>query len=80
MLLSKKAMELSDINNLYPCCNCELKYICGGGCRISYFNDLATCDDIEHFDVSNIPPRKCDFDNKKYFYNMMIKTNKLFYR
>ena len=80
MELSRKAMELSDINNLKPCCNCELKYICGGGCRITYFNELATCDNIETIDVSKVPARKCDFDNKKYYYEMMIKTNELFYR
>lgn len=80
MYLSKKAMQLSDINNLKPCCTCELKYICGGGCRISYFNDLATCDNLDDFDVSNVPARKCSMENKKFFYNMMIKTNELFYR
>ncbi|MBR6984232.1 MAG: radical SAM protein [Ruminococcus sp.] len=80
MELSRKAMELSDINNLKPCCNCELKHICGGGCRITYFNELATCDNIETFDVSKVPARKCDFDNKKFYYEMMIKTNELFYR
>ena len=57
MELSRKAMELSDINNLKPCCNCELKYICGGGCRITYFNELATCDNIETIDVSKVPAR-----------------------
>ena len=80
MELSRKAMELSDINNLKPCCNCELKHICGGGCRITYFNELATCDNIETFDVSKVPARKCDFENKMFYYEMMIKTNELFYR
>lgn len=28
----------SNIDNLKPCCNCELKYICGGGCRLEHFN------------------------------------------
>ena len=30
----KVAYEKTDVNHIYPCKDCFLKYICGGGCRI----------------------------------------------
>lgn len=30
----KLAYEKTDVNHIYPCKDCNLKYICGGGCRI----------------------------------------------
>ena len=30
----KLAYEKTDVNHIYPCKDCYLKYICGGGCRI----------------------------------------------
>lgn len=32
--LSKEAEKATCIDNLKPCKECNLKYICGGGCRI----------------------------------------------
>ena len=30
----KLAYEKTDVNHIYPCKDCYLKYVCGGGCRI----------------------------------------------
>ena len=73
--LSKIAQNLSHIDNLKPCCNCELKYICGGGCRITYFPDLTTCDNIESITKEDIRPRKCTKKYKEDFYRLLIRTN-----
>lgn len=77
--LSLLAQKLSNINNLKPCKDCELKYICGGGCRLKHFKDLVNCEDIEHLDINTISPRNCDRKTKEEFYDLMIRTNhKLF--
>jgi len=76
MRLSNLAKQLSDVNNLFPCKGCELKYICGGDCRVIYFKDLVD-GDIENLTMS--PKRKCDKRIKEQFYDLMIRTNhKLF--
>ena len=73
--LSRIIHEKSNINNLRPCKDCELKYLCGGGCRIEYFGELTSCKDIEHLDVNDISPRKCTKEYKESFYDLMIRTN-----
>ena len=39
-LLAKGKQVLNDtaVENVVPCCDCLLRYICGGDCRIDYFN------------------------------------------
>ena len=73
--LSKTAQQKSNISNLKPCRDCELKYICGGGCRLDYFPTFASCDDIISMDVENFQPRICDAKEKERYYDLMIKTN-----
>ena len=74
--LSKIAQEISCIDNLRPCNNCELKYICGGGCRLVHFAELASIDDIESFNNSKTSQRKCNNKIKNSFYDLMIETNR----
>ena len=47
MKLSSKARELSKVQNLSPCKECELRYICGGGCRIEHFEWFRECKGID---------------------------------
>lgn len=78
---SRKAMALSDINNLVPCNKCPLKYLCGGGCRIKYFQELVKtfvddetgCGPFER----DVP---CTQEQKDKFYQLMVRANPLFYR
>lgn len=71
--ISKKAMFVSCIDNLTPCNKCELKYICGGGCRLVYFKEISQ---LNNFDNVKLEPRKCSQKYKNSFYDLMIKTNK----
>ncbi|MBB6218112.1 radical SAM protein with 4Fe4S-binding SPASM domain [Anaerosolibacter carboniphilus] len=80
MNLSKMAMELSNINKLRPCCDCDLKNICGGGCRIKYFKDLIELSKLEKNSYNSFKPRKCDAKEKEKYYKLMIETNEDFYR
>lgn len=70
MLLSQNQKNISDVNNLHPCKDCELKYICGGGCRLVYFSSFPQENNT----------RTCSKSNKEHFYDLMIKVNKDLYQ
>ena len=80
MDLSKEAREAAKIHNIRPCNNCELKYICGGGCRIKYFDWFTDCRNIYSADIKNIEPRQCDLSIKQHFYDLMIQSNHKMYK
>lgn len=70
--ISNFAHSLSNTDNLHPCNVCELKNICGGDCRIRYFNSL------RQPDILNVVPpvsRQCNDSVKEKFYDLMIRTN-----
>ena len=77
--LMKIAEEAGRITNFKPCGDCELKFICGGGCRAEHFKTFTQIDDVTNVDFDSIPPRKCDKEHKEKFYKLMINTNKRFY-
>lgn len=79
--IMNRIREIADITKLNPCKSCELKYICGGGCRVDYFRPLTQIEDIFAEDVINsIGSRKCDKKNKEYLYRMMIESNERLFR
>lgn len=81
MGLSKKVQLLSNINNFKPCRDCELKYICGGGCRISNFPELIQINNFQcNIDPKSFKPRKCNEELKQKYYNLMIDTNEQFFK
>ena len=67
-----KAKNISNVDNILPCKDCELKYICGGDCRIENFPELAQSDIMG---LSTPPTRSCSKEIKEKFYNLMIETN-----
>lgn len=74
--LAKKARNLSNVDNLLPCRDCELEYICGGDCRVKHFkgfkeNDLQLMKNSKRF---------CNEEIKHYFYDMMIRLNEQMFR
>lgn len=69
--LSRDAQEATSVNKLAPCRDCELKYICGGGCRVKEFAALRTAP--AHID--GVPSRQCAPAAKGEFYDQMIRTN-----
>ncbi len=70
--LSNKAKLVSNIDSLTPCNKCNLKYICGGGCRLIHFKEIAA---IDNFDFVRISPRICTQKEKESFYDLMINVN-----
>lgn len=74
-LLSNRVKELTSVDNIEPCRYCELKYICGGGCRIKYLSSLAFDDITNNFIVRN----GCSEKYKNKFYKIMIDCNELMY-
>lgn len=72
--LAKKGHCFSDINNLKPCNCCELKYICGGGCRLLNFKNLINAD-LNQPQIEFVATKECSIDYKKSIYDMMIRTN-----
>lgn len=72
MEICNHAHSLSETKNLEPCNHCELKSICGGDCRIRYFDELKR-NDIENV-VAPIR-RRCSQNVKNRFYELMINTN-----
>lgn len=78
--LSSAAEKISRITNLSPCNECELRYICGDGCRIEKFPSLVkvtSFDDINHKKFKRVP---CNDDTKRHFFDLMIRSNKYFYQ
>lgn len=79
MEMSRLAQYQSNINNLAPCKDCDIKYICGGGCRIDYFPKLTSSRDIKSLDLNKIHRTPCKIEEKERYYDIMIRTNeKLF--
>lgn len=77
--LMKIAEKAGKIDNFKPCSACELKYICGGGCRAEFFRSFTETDDITNIDFEAIASRECDIKNKEKFYDLMVKTNERFF-
>lgn len=77
--LMQRAEHAGRIDNFKPCRTCELKYICGGGCRAEHFKQFTLIDDITTVDFDMIKPRKCEKEEKEKYYDLMIKTKERFY-
>ena len=74
--IADKARELSDVNNLMPCKKCELKYICGGDCRVKHFKGFME----SNLQMMKNSERVCSTDIKNFFYDMMIRLNEQMFR
>jgi len=69
--LSEIAKQKSHVDNLLPCKYCELKFICGGDCRIKYFKDFIE----EPIETMGEAHRNCSQAIKNEYYDLMIRTN-----
>ena len=67
--LSEMAKERSNINNIIPCKECEVKYICGGDCRIKYYDSLLDCSSVLQ------PSRQCSDAIRNNVYEQMLRTH-----
>lgn len=79
---SQKARALSDVNQLTPCKECALKYICGGGCRVKNFTSLSGTTIVDEMDTDLMFARDsiCTSSYKMSLYQLMVAANSLFYR
>ena len=79
--ISQKARKFSDISNLLPCKNCDLKYLCGGGCRVKNFKTLSkTIISKEEKGDFFVREPICTEKYKEQIYRLMIRANNLFYQ
>lgn len=74
--IAQKARALSNINNLSLCKDCELKYICGGECRIKHFSGFKE----NNLSMIATSKRVCSQEHKNMFYDIMLNLNEAMYR
>ena len=74
--LSKWISELSSVDNISPCNQCDIRYICGGGCRISEVPEIL---EAEPFEQKMFKRKPCKESEKAMIYHKMIDANELFY-
>lgn len=80
MLASKRAREISKIQYIYPCNKCDLRYVCGGDCRIKFIEEYKDCKNISNQTDDSLFYRKCSQDIKNEYYQMMLEINHLLYK
>lgn len=74
--VAEKIVALSDVDNLLPCKDCNLKYICGGGCRIAYVPSLLQIEVDSNIIFNRVG---CSEAYRMKFYEKMIAANGSFY-
>ena len=67
----KLAREKSYVDHLEPCSRCELKYICGGGCRVANFPEVVEMD-LEQKETAVTRSNVCTELDKLEIYRNMI--------
>lgn len=73
MRASEKVKVLTDVNHSAACKECEIRYICGGDCRMNYKG-------IINVDTHNgVWENKCPKGTKENIYKKMILCNEYFY-
>lgn len=81
MNLSKVAREEASVTEVEPCRKCGLRYICGGDCRIIYFDYFKY--GKNHLAESKVERRGwrvCTPLQKSYWYDLMLSANEKLYR
>lgn len=75
---ARVAERMTSVDRISPCSDCEIRMICGGGCRIKEIAGLpnaASVSDLENLSLS----RRCDPKIKEGFYDLMISSNEYLY-
>ena len=68
--------EWSSVDNVMPCMHCQLKYICGGGCRIDEYQFKGIQESISE---SQPLIKICEDEHKFSLYQKMIDSIKYIY-
>lgn len=72
MKISEDIKKKTSVCNTNPCKKCDIKYICGGGCRIKY-NNIKNVDTYEG-------EWEYECEEKDSIYNRMVLCNEYFYK
>ncbi len=75
---AKYFYEITSVDNVEVCKDCELKYICGGGCRIDEYEFEGIHTKIQNGTLLR-KKKKCPDSLKQKYYNQMIKAIKFIY-
>lgn len=73
--LSENVREKTSVDHVRPCSDCEIRYICGGGCRLKYKKISST--DLDRQKI--LFETNCSIDEKNNFYKKMVGSNEYFY-
>lgn len=68
---SKWIKDNTSVDNTIGCMDCEVKYICGGVCRMKY-------EGIKNAE-KHLGEWKCKCDGKEHLYEKMIRSNEYFF-
>lgn len=74
----KMARERSYVDNLEPCGKCDLRYICGGGCRVANFPEVVNMD-LDRKNTSFVRINVCTELDKLEIYRNMLNGNDFLY-
>ncbi len=66
--------EYSSVDYVMPCRECEIRYICGGGCRVKNFPDIVKSDPKLIPYESFTRRTECNASDKEKFYRLMIES------
>ena len=80
MRLRKSVRHFTSVDYIEPCRGCDLRYVCGGGCRVKNVPEsvIAESDDFGRRIFTRAA--ECSNDNKERLYQLMIEANKFLMR
>jgi radical SAM protein with 4Fe4S-binding SPASM domain len=75
---ARRLYEITCVDNVEECNDCELKYICGGGCRIDEYKFAGIHTKIKEGELLR-KKKKCSPSFKQSYYNKMIQSIEFIY-
>lgn len=71
--LREKAREKTKVTYFTPCNVCDIRYICGGGCRVAHIPKSTRLELENNEEI--LLYRECTIEEKENIYRLMIETN-----
>ena len=70
------ARMATSVQNIFPCCECDLRFICGGGSRLTCFSGLSNIKKIDLQSIKTVS-RECSPEHKEEILRLMIESDSL---
>ena len=70
------ARMATSVQNIHPCCECDLRFICGGGSRLTCFSGLSNIKKIDLQSIKSVS-RECSSAHKDEILRLMIEADSL---